>query len=80
MAAGNVEAAAHSLRDHHRTTERLLHRHLLVEHHADEQRVVVVGEQLIGFRIAGEPKRGVGHSVILIGANLEASLGTPSCP
>jgi hypothetical protein len=35
--------------------------HPLVEHHPDEQRIVVLGEQLIGCGIAGGPKRDVGH-------------------
>ena len=56
--AADVEPAAHPLGDDQRPAERLLHRHLLVEHHADQQRVVVVGEQGVGSVVAGQPDRG----------------------
>jgi hypothetical protein len=33
--------------------------HPLVEHHADQERIVIIGQELIGFGIAGEPKRSI---------------------
>ena len=54
-----------ALRNHQRSTEGLLHRHLLIEHHADQQCVVVFGQQAVGFRISCQPDGGVGHGVIV---------------
>ena len=51
--------------DHQRAAERLLHRHLLVEHHADEQRVVVVGEQWPSASGSPVSQRGLVMPVIL---------------
>ena len=39
-----------------RAAERPLHRHLLVEQHADEQRERIGDEQLVGFGITGDGK------------------------
>ena len=55
---GDVERAAHPLGDHQRPAERLLHRHLLVQDHADQQCVVVLGEQPVGLRVARQPDGG----------------------
>ena len=43
--------------------ERPLHRHLLVEEHADEQRRAVVVEQRIGVGVAGDVERAGRHGL-----------------
>ena len=49
--------ASGPLLEHVRPGERLLHRHLLVDREADEQRERVLSEELAGLRVVGEPQR-----------------------
>ena len=54
-----IERADPLLQDE-RAGERLLHRHLLVDREADEQRERIMRQELAGLGIVGEPER-VGH-------------------
>jgi hypothetical protein len=66
-----VEAAEPAL-EVERAVERLLHRHLLVEHEADQERQRVAGEQGVRLGVTGEVER-VGHGSILSSPGIPAS-------
>jgi len=55
----------HPLRQDGGTGERLLHRDLLVQHHSDQQRVRIGGQQQVGVVAAGEVKASVRHRASL---------------
>ena len=61
-----------------RTAERPLHRHLLVEQHADEERERIVDEQLVGDGVAGHGERGAGHARQRTQARVPASRPGPA--
>ena len=63
--------AAHPVGDLGGTRERGLHRVLLVQEHADEQGERVVGQELVGGRVAGEPES---HDGILSRAGEDAAV------
>ena len=52
--------AAEAVPERRRAAERPLHRHLLVQEHADEERQRVVDEQAVGDRVAGDGERRAG--------------------
>jgi hypothetical protein len=62
----DVEPTAHPLRDHRGAREGLLHRHLLVEDHPQQQGVVVLGQQVVGGRVPGQPDAARAHGASLV--------------
>ena len=59
---GRVEPPAEALLEVAGAAERLLHRHLLVEEHPDEQGEGVGGQQLVGLDVAGEVEHVRSHT------------------
>ncbi len=55
--------------------ERPLHRHLLIEQHADQQRRAVAVEQPVGLRIAGDVRRSGHQARAGLGASMSVSSG-----
>jgi hypothetical protein len=51
---GSGVEGSESFPQRRRTTERPLHRYLLIEQHPDEQRERVGDEELVGFGVAGD--------------------------
>ena len=82
--AGGIEVAE-PFAQHGRPGEGLLHRHLLIEREADQQRVRILGEQAISRLVTGPgEQRGSGHGDYFaamrfsIAASMRASVASSS--